>query len=510
MIGAELTIAGPRPLRGRFASRETRACRIARLLFGGDGDQGAAPSRTSRTATTCSARAPRWSNSACASKDSGPATVTVLGTGARRTARAGRRDRLRQLGHDDAHARRPARRAPVPDRAQRRRVAPGTPDGTASSRPSRAMGARIDGRDDGDLAPLVDPRRRPHRSPDRARRPERAGEDGGDPRGPPGRRSNRDRRAGARAAITASACSKRFGARRTSRRRTTRIETGVPTPFELDVPGDPSSAAFFAVAACITPGSELVIEGVASTRPHRASSMSSERWARRSRSTSDGGALGEPVGDIGGRGRAARRPPRSSPTKAMIDEIPALAIAAAFADGAHRVPGHRASCGSRRATASTRSSRSWRRWASASRPKPDCIGDPRRETTAGACSRATATTGSRWPRPSPRTRCRASRPCAAGTPSRSRTRTSPTTSHGGRRERLHDAGGRDRRAVRRGEVDRGPRRRRRRSALEVLDTGRCTGRSRSPPSTAASTSTTADACADVAEQADIDLGDPTG
>ena len=29
------------------------------------------------------------------------------------------------------------------------------------------------------------------------------------------------------------------------------------------MPGDPSSAAFFVVAACITPGSEIVIEDVA-------------------------------------------------------------------------------------------------------------------------------------------------------------------------------------------------------------------------------------------------------
>src|SRR5205823_8201326 len=40
-------------------------------------------------------------------------------------------------------------------------------------------------------------------------------------------------------------------------------------PFALDVPGDPSQAAFWVVAACIVPGSELVIENVY-TGPARA------------------------------------------------------------------------------------------------------------------------------------------------------------------------------------------------------------------------------------------------
>ena len=35
---------------------------------------------------------------------------------------------------------------------------------------------------------------------------------------------------------------------------------GAPEPFELEVPGDPSSAAFFVVGALITPGSDLTIE----------------------------------------------------------------------------------------------------------------------------------------------------------------------------------------------------------------------------------------------------------
>ncbi len=40
------------------------------------------------------------------------------------------------------------------------------------------------------------------------------------------------------------------------------VRAGAPVPFELVVPGDPSSAAFFAVGAAVTPGSELLLEDV--------------------------------------------------------------------------------------------------------------------------------------------------------------------------------------------------------------------------------------------------------
>ena len=45
--------------------------------------------------------------------------------------------------------------------------------------------------------------------------------------------------------------------------RAVRVTAGAPRPFDFDVPGDPSSAAFWVVAATITPGSDLVVEDVA-------------------------------------------------------------------------------------------------------------------------------------------------------------------------------------------------------------------------------------------------------
>ncbi|MDQ6909550.1 MAG: 3-phosphoshikimate 1-carboxyvinyltransferase [Actinomycetota bacterium] len=44
--------------------------------------------------------------------------------------------------------------------------------------------------------------------------------------------------------------------------RCIRVRPSQLEPFELVIPGDPSQAAFWAVAACIVPGSELVIEDV--------------------------------------------------------------------------------------------------------------------------------------------------------------------------------------------------------------------------------------------------------
>jgi 3-phosphoshikimate 1-carboxyvinyltransferase len=100
------------------------------------------------------------------------------------------------------------------------------------------------------------------------------------------------------------------------------------------VPADPSSAAFPLVAAAITPGSEVVLEGVM-LNPLRAGliatlaemGVSIERLATR-----DEG--GEQVADLRVRAgplRGIEVPAARAPS--MIDEYPALAVAAAFAEG---------------------------------------------------------------------------------------------------------------------------------------------------------------------------------
>ncbi len=103
---------------------------------------------------------------------------------------------------------------------------------------------------------------------------------------------------------------------------------------EIEVPGDPSSAAFAIVAALLGPGSEITLRGVC-INPTRIGLLECLR--------SMGGAIevtnprqlgGEPVGDILARYSKLRGIEVSSDrAPAMIDEYPLLAVAAAFAEG---------------------------------------------------------------------------------------------------------------------------------------------------------------------------------
>lgn len=108
----------------------------------------------------------------------------------------------------------------------------------------------------------------------------------------------------------------------------------------VTVPGDPSSAAFLAVAALIVPGSEVTIEGVL-VNPTRTGLYETLREM--------GGHVaflnereegGEPVADL--RVRASKLKGVTVPAArapSMIDEYPVLAVAAAYAQGQTRMEG---------------------------------------------------------------------------------------------------------------------------------------------------------------------------
>jgi 3-phosphoshikimate 1-carboxyvinyltransferase len=112
--------------------------------------------------------------------------------------------------------------------------------------------------------------------------------------------------------------------------------TGQPelVPQPIVVPADPSSAAFPLVAAAITPGSDVILEGVM-LNPLRAGLIDTL--------TDMGAAIerlntrlegGEEVADLRVRGGALRGvevPAARAPS--MIDEYPVLAVAASFAEG---------------------------------------------------------------------------------------------------------------------------------------------------------------------------------
>jgi len=105
-------------------------------------------------------------------------------------------------------------------------------------------------------------------------------------------------------------------------------------PQHIVVPGDPSSAAFWLVAASIVPGSDVLVRHVG-LNPTRTGLIAALKLMGASIEEVDHRTVGgEPVADLRVRHaglRAIEVPPGLAPS--MIDEYPALFVAAAFAEG---------------------------------------------------------------------------------------------------------------------------------------------------------------------------------
>ncbi|MGH9090621.1 MAG: 3-phosphoshikimate 1-carboxyvinyltransferase, partial [Acidimicrobiales bacterium] len=110
--------------------------------------------------------------------------------------------------------------------------------------------------------------------------------------------------------------------------RVVRLRPSVLRPLDVDVPGDPSQAAFWVVAACIVPGSEVTVARVYHG-PERSGFVDVLR------------RMGADVAVVPGEGAVdlvARAGPLHG-TEVMaaeipsLDEVPALAVAAAAAEG---------------------------------------------------------------------------------------------------------------------------------------------------------------------------------
>ena len=105
-------------------------------------------------------------------------------------------------------------------------------------------------------------------------------------------------------------------------------------PQHIVVPGDPSSAAFWMVAASIVPGSDIVVENVG-LNSTRAGLLAALRMMGADITELDPRTVGgEPVADLRVRHaplRAIEVPPELAPS--MIDEYPVLFVAAAAASG---------------------------------------------------------------------------------------------------------------------------------------------------------------------------------
>jgi 3-phosphoshikimate 1-carboxyvinyltransferase len=103
-------------------------------------------------------------------------------------------------------------------------------------------------------------------------------------------------------------------------------------PFDLDVPGDPSQAAFWIVAACVTPGSELTVEhvyvgngrtGFLDVLRRMGAVIEVSRVDPVTLTASVTAAWGPlHATEVGG-----------AEVPSLIDEIPVLAVAAAYAEG---------------------------------------------------------------------------------------------------------------------------------------------------------------------------------
>lgn len=111
-------------------------------------------------------------------------------------------------------------------------------------------------------------------------------------------------------------------------------------PMDVTVPGDPSSAAFFMVAATLLPGSDLTIRNVG-LNPTRAGLVTVLRQMGADITEVDASEVGgEPVADLRVRHAALTGidvDPALAPS--MIDEFPVLFVAAALANGTTRTSG---------------------------------------------------------------------------------------------------------------------------------------------------------------------------
>ncbi len=123
--------------------------------------------------------------------------------------------------------------------------------------------------------------------------------------------------------------------------RLVRVQGGARlSAIDIDVPGDPSSAAFLAAAAAIVPGSNVTIRGVCLNAARDGFFRTLKDMGARVEILSLRDAGGEPVGDVRvahGALRAVRVPPERAAS--MIDEYPILAVVAAYAEGETRMEG---------------------------------------------------------------------------------------------------------------------------------------------------------------------------
>ena len=120
------------------------------------------------------------------------------------------------------------------------------------------------------------------------------------------------------------------------------VQPSEPQPFDMRVPGDASSAAFLVVAALLVPDSDLTIERVG-LNPGRTAFLDVLRsMGGQIEVEETGEELGEPVGTIRvAHSQLSRVEVGPETIPALVDEIPVLAVAASQATGTTTIAGAR-------------------------------------------------------------------------------------------------------------------------------------------------------------------------
>ncbi|HLX88994.1 MAG TPA: 3-phosphoshikimate 1-carboxyvinyltransferase, partial [Acidimicrobiales bacterium] len=110
-----------------------------------------------------------------------------------------------------------------------------------------------------------------------------------------------------------------------------RLQASTLEPFALDVPGDPSQAAFWVVAATLVTGSDVVVEGIYAG-PQRRGYL--DVLTRMGAALTEVPSSGDDtVRDVHVRSTTLRATDVASSEITGLDEVPVLAVAAAHAEG---------------------------------------------------------------------------------------------------------------------------------------------------------------------------------
>lgn len=116
-------------------------------------------------------------------------------------------------------------------------------------------------------------------------------------------------------------------------RRTVRLRPGPLAATTVDVPGDPSQAAFWLVAACAVPGSDLTVDGLYLGRARAGFLDVLARMGADLEVDRDSGTVRARGGPLHGTDVGGDEVP------GLVDEVPVLAVAAACAAGSTRFTG---------------------------------------------------------------------------------------------------------------------------------------------------------------------------